>query len=107
MHTVTLILSQVGVLLLQLAASSLPAGERVSPGNYAPMQPGPAVVELLMASKVPPGDTVEITLRLRNNSIRPLALQLPGRPVAFDVVISRADGAPVWRRLNRGLVSSA
>jgi hypothetical protein len=30
---------------------------------------------------------------------KPLELHLTGRPIAFDVTITRADGSVVWRRL--------
>ena len=40
-----------------------------------------------------------ITLRLTNGGERPLELHLLGRTIAFDIVIARADGAVVWRRL--------
>jgi hypothetical protein len=65
------------------------------------------VIELLLPSAASLGDTVKIVLRLRNDGPKAITLQLPGRPVAFDVVISRAEGQRVWRRLNHGAVSSA
>jgi hypothetical protein len=71
------------------------------------MQATSPVVELLVPPKVGLGDTVEITLRLRNDGSRSLDLQLPGRPVAFDIIILGPDGTEVWRRLAQGMVSSA
>jgi hypothetical protein len=67
----------------------------------------PPVVELLLPPKVAVGDSVEITLQLRNEGSQPLDLQLPGRPVAFDIVVLRPDGTEVWRRLARSVVGSA
>ena len=61
----------------------------------------------LLPPKVGVGDTVEITLRLRNVGSRPMDFQLPGRPVAFDIAIVRPDGTEVWRRLAKGVVGSA
>jgi hypothetical protein len=71
------------------------------------MQVVPPAVELLLVPRVDLGAAVEITLRLRNDGKRPIDLELPGRPVAFDVTILRPDGTQVWRRLARGVVSSA
>jgi hypothetical protein len=42
---------------------------------------------------------VSITLRAENIGGRPLELYLRGRTIAFDVVVARADGEAVWRRL--------
>jgi Intracellular proteinase inhibitor len=67
----------------------------------------PAAVELLMESSADLGVPVSITLRLRNDGTGPIDLELPGRPVAFDITIFRPDGTQVWRRLARGVVGSA
>lgn len=64
-------------------------------------------VELIIPARLRLGDTVEIVIRVRNEGKRPAALELPGRPVAFDVVIHGPDGAEVWRRLGRGAVAGA
>lgn len=71
------------------------------------MQAISPAVELLLPPKVGVGDSVEITLRLRNDGSRPLDLQLPGRPVAFDIIVLSPDGTEVWRRLARSVVGSA
>lgn len=73
-------------------------------GSMQATQPS---LELLLPPKVGVGDTVEITLRLRNAGSRPMDFQLPGRPVAFDIAIVRPDGTEVWRRLAKGVVGSA
>lgn len=86
------------------AAGWWPMAIREVGGSMQAIQP---TVELLLVPKVGLGDTVEITLRLRNDGSRPIDLQLPGRPVAFDISILRADNTQVWRRLNRSVVSSA
>ena len=64
-------------------------------------------VELVLPPQVHLGDTVAVTLRLRNDGSQPLDLELPGRPVAFDVIILRPDGAEVWRRLRNMVTGSA
>jgi hypothetical protein len=48
---------------------------------------------------VPLGEPVPVTLRLTNSSDRPHDLHLQGRVIAFDIVVTRPDGAVVWRRL--------
>jgi hypothetical protein len=68
-----------------------------SPGGELPVaQPK---IELDVAPSIGLGDTVEVTLRVRNDGPDPIDLELPGRPVAFDVVVVGPDGAEVWRRL--------
>jgi hypothetical protein len=44
-------------------------------------------------------EPVSITLRLQNTSIEPVDIYLTGRPTAFDFVVTRLDGAVLWRRL--------
>lgn len=80
------------------------AGSKEGSGT---MQTTPPAVELFLPQKVGVGDTVEITLRLRNDGSTPLDLQLPGRPVAFDIIVQGPDGTEVWRRLAKSVVSSA
>lgn len=52
---------------------------------------------------VPPvarsGEVVPVTLRVRNDGRQAVELYLQGRPIAFDIIVSRADGRVVWRRL--------
>lgn len=55
---------------------------------------------------VPAGEPVPIVLRLTNRTARVLTLTLQGRPLAFDVTVTSADGAPVWRRLEGEVVSA-
>ncbi len=64
-------------------------------------------VELEVPSEVRLGDTVEVTLRLRNEGTEALSLELVGRPVAFDVFITGPGGREVWRRLHGKAVASA
>ena len=60
--------------------------------------------------EVPPaariGDPVPITLRVRNLGKTPRELYLAGRPTAFDITVTRADGSEVWRRLEGATISS-
>jgi hypothetical protein len=61
-------------------------------------------LEIELPAEVRTGDPVAITLRLTNTSGKPLTVYLQGRPVAFDVIVSRRDGTPVWRRLEGAMV---
>jgi hypothetical protein len=49
--------------------------------------------------RLPSGEPVPITLIIGNTSDRHVDLYVTGRPVAFDIVITSADGTVVWRRL--------
>jgi hypothetical protein len=45
------------------------------------------------------GDPVPVVLRLVNGSSRRVEVHLRGRETVFDVVVRRATGEEVWRRL--------
>lgn len=61
-------------------------------------------LELLLEPRVRAGEPVRIRLRAQNVAERPLDLTLRGRTVTFDVVITRASGAEVWRRLEGEII---
>jgi hypothetical protein len=63
-------------------------------------------LEIALPATVHAGDVVPITLRLTNTSRKPATVYLQGRPVAFDIIVTRRDGTPVWRRLNRAVISA-
>jgi hypothetical protein len=50
-------------------------------------------------AQVRAGAPVAVTVHVENISIRALDLYLRGRELTFDVVVTRADGSVVWRRL--------
>jgi len=52
------------------------------------------------------GEPVPIVLRLTNRTDAPIDLHLLGRTIAFDIVVTREDGTPVWRRLEGQAVQS-
>jgi hypothetical protein len=52
------------------------------------------------------GERVPIELVLTNRTERPLTLYLQGRPLAFDITVSREDGSQIWRRLQGQVVSA-
>lgn len=86
------------ILLLGCGGDSLEGRERV-----ALAQPDSVVrvnLELIIPREAAQGDTVPVTLRLRNPDTRPITIGLAGNPVAWDVVVSREDGTEVWRRLH-------
>ena len=74
---------------------------------------GPGMGErrgLALRVELPPhariGARVPFTLVIENRGPEPVPLGLTGRPIAFDVIVTAADGAEVWRRL-RGRVVAA
>ena len=62
-------------------------------------------VELDAPDTVELGRPVQITLRVRNDGGAPAALELTGRPIAFDLIVTRSNGTVVWRRLRGEIVS--
>jgi hypothetical protein len=52
------------------------------------------------------GEPIPIELVLTNRTERPITLYLQGRPLAFDVTVTREDGSVVWRRLEGQVVSA-
>jgi hypothetical protein len=63
-------------------------------------------LEIVLPPKVRMGEAVPITLRLTNTSRQPVTAYLQGRPVAFDVIVSRRDSVVVWRRLEGAVVTA-
>jgi uncharacterized protein (DUF58 family) len=64
-------------------------------------------LEVVLPQRVQVGQTVPITLRVTNHSQTAAYLYSQGRPTAFDLVISsRADGKPVWRRLEKATITA-
>lgn len=95
------------LLVLPLAALMLVGGAEEPSRSVHLIAARQPTVELVCPPEVRLGDTVAITLRVRHDGSQPLALQLPGRPVAFDVVIMGANGIEVWRRLHGTVTASA
>ena len=72
------------------------------------MQPAPPLVlELALPAQVRLGDTVPITLRLRNTGRETEQVGLRGRTPVFDILVTAPDGHTVWRRLPRGAMRTA
>ncbi len=67
---------------------------------------GSMTLQIVLPATVRSGEAVPITLRLTNTSREPVTAYLQGRPVAFDVIVSRHDGTVVWRRLEGAVVSA-
>jgi intracellular proteinase inhibitor BsuPI len=45
------------------------------------------------------GGSVRLELAIQNRSDQDAVLHLGGRPITFDLVVTRPDGQEVWRRL--------
>ena len=56
-------------------------------------------VEITVPVEVRRGDSVPIALRLVNEADTAVEVALQGRPVAFDITVTRPGGELVWRRL--------
>ena len=63
-------------------------------------------LQIVLPPTVRVGEAVPITLRLTNTGRKPVTAYLQGRPVAFDVIVSRRDSSVVWRRLEGSVVSA-
>lgn len=55
--------------------------------------------ELVSPTTVRAGAPVPVTLRFTNVADHPITVSVMGRRIAFDIVVRRADGVVVWRRL--------
>jgi len=66
----------------------------------------PLRFEIILPDTVRLGEPVPITLRLTNPSQKSATVYLAGRPPAFDIVVTRTDGTPVWRRLKAAVISA-
>ena len=65
---------------------------------------GSMTLRIVVPARVRVCEPVPITLRLTNTGRKPVTAYLQGRPTAFDIVVTRADGSPVWRRLEGAVV---
>jgi hypothetical protein len=63
-------------------------------------------LQIVLPPTVRVGETVPIALRLTNTGRKPVTAYLQGRPVAFDVIISRGESAVVWRRLEGKVIAA-
>jgi hypothetical protein len=62
-------------------------------------------LQISVPARVRAGEPVPVTLTVTNQSDVPLTLHLMGRPEAFDVVVRRAGGEVVWRRLEGATIA--
>jgi hypothetical protein len=62
--------------------------------------------EINAPPQVRAGEQVPVTLRVTNSGKNPFELYLRGRPVAFDIIVARASGEIVWRRLEGETVAA-
>lgn len=61
--------------------------------------PAPLTLRVELPDLAPAGMAVPFRLALANRGGQPVPVELGGRPIAFDLVVRRADGRVVWRRL--------
>lgn len=82
-----------------------PSSQRSAPEpEVAATEPDSLRLQLHVPDQVRAGDTVPMTLRVHNVAGRPLDLHLRGRTIAFDIVVTRADGSTAWRRLEGQII---
>ena len=62
--------------------------------------------EIVVPDSVPLGAPVPIVLRLTNPGPEPITVYLQGRPIAFDITVTDAQGRMVWRRLEGKVVTA-
>lgn len=60
--------------------------------------------QLQVPSAVPAGEPVQIRFTVQNVSQRPVEIYLRGRTIAFDILVARAHGGIVWRRLEDEII---
>jgi hypothetical protein len=83
-----------GILFMAVIAVIGSAGSR-GEGSEGP-EPQYSPLSLEVKSSVKAGETVVLTLKWKNVEDRPVSLTLGGKP-AYDVIVTRPDGAEVWR----------
>jgi hypothetical protein len=99
-----------GLFLLALLASSIALSFLPTVAATKGAQMNPSADTLRVTLQVPArartGDSVSIGIKVQNVTDRRLNLSLQGREIAFDIVITTAAGARVWRRLENRTVQS-
>jgi hypothetical protein len=93
-------LSCLVILLLLVANGGGSPNAGAAPSEFMRTTLQAMVLELVLPDRTDPDQPVRMTLRARNAGPETLVLGLTGRPVAFDLIVSRADGTEVWRRLH-------
>lgn len=74
-------------------------------GVVSSTQTSPLTMTLRAPERVHTGERVAITVIVANAADIPLGVVLPGRPTAYDVIVSREpDGPPIWRRLEGQII---
>ncbi|MBI4421499.1 MAG: hypothetical protein HY560_11800 [Gemmatimonadetes bacterium] len=61
-------------------------------------------LELVVPRRVPADSPAPFTLRVRNQTERPIDLYLRGRTATFDVIVTRVGGDVVWQRLKDEII---
>lgn len=89
---------------LALVAACRTEGGPPPNGGSAVIDVNPLRLDLLLQQRVRAGEPVSFRLRVENVSRRALDLYLRGRTITIDVVVSRAAGPVVWRRLEGEII---
>ena len=88
-----------------------PAATVVPPLDVPAQQPVLATADSVRLwieapAEVRRGEPLPITLRVRNLLTRPVTLEHGGRPLTFDLIVTRPDGTQVWSRMHgRGVLN--
>lgn len=87
-------------------ATPQPDGPMQQPVKQPETAPSDSVRLWLEApSEVRRGEHVPMTLRVRNILSRPVTLEHGGRPLTFNLIVTRPDGTQVWSRMHgRGVL---
>ena len=62
------------------------------------------VLEVIVPPRIRKGETVPVTLRVRNPAARTVDVYLLGREPTMDVIVERDTGGRVWRRLEGDVI---
>lgn len=87
--------------LLYYGAALFVAGRGAGGGAMTSAPQGPDSLRFVVIAPraVRLGQPVTLTLRVTNAGRRRVDLYLTGRTITFDIIVARADGQVVWRRL--------
>lgn len=80
--------------------ADMPMDEAAQVRSSTAVGPDGLVLHLELPARAARGAPVPIRLALENRGDAPVAVGLGGRPVAFDLLVARPDGAELWSRLH-------
>lgn len=86
--------------MVSLALACERGRPQASAAEELPVLPDSVAVTLEAPATVPAGAVVPFRLTLMNTTDRQVTLYLLGREITWDVTVTTASGATVWRRLD-------